>query len=233
MASNYNPYGQIDAMREQLKKMQSPKPVDLEKENELDAGKSYQAKAISGPLPEYDHLRNKVTEEANTVNSQNQDALKRRFASMGALNSGSYIKQAEIQNNESEQRRSQASSEINFQEAQARRALEKEESQKAYQSEEALKGRTFEGAQQRYSRNMQKDLFNADMNFKNQVFQFDSGTKLGALEMQARELDINKQIAAMNEANTLFDHDDDTSWQEYYEQALRGIEGGKPTINLH
>lgn len=58
-----------------------------------DPGNPYKDKVGNGSP--YDYLRNKATQEAGNSQAQAQDAITRRAAAMGNLNSGSYIKAQE------------------------------------------------------------------------------------------------------------------------------------------
>lgn len=110
--------------------------------------KSYQAQDFSGALPEYDSVRDQAKQTSNTQNQGSQEALQRRFAAMGGLNSGSYIKASQMQDQSTAQNLNSSLNNIGFQEAQQRRQLQTQEGQKAYQSQEAVKGRNAQlGAQ--------------------------------------------------------------------------------------
>jgi hypothetical protein len=189
-------------------------------------GQAYQAKKFEGALPEYDYIRNKISEQSNASNQTAQDAIKRRFASMGALNSGAAVKQAQLQNESSEKQKADQMQEVSFQEAQARRGLEREEAQKEYQSQEALKGRefsasesglgrkftaqqaadsrNFEAEQQMLQRSMQRDIFNADQQFKTDVFKFDSASKLAEMDVKWAEIEQDRETTQFNIRNELY-----------------------------
>ena len=129
------------ALQARLNNMQAPKPMAIEAPNTQapnqalkDPGQVYQAKENAAALPEYDYLRRKTTEQSTQANATAQDALKRRFAAMGNLNSGSYIKQAQIQDESSDVSRQNALQDIGFQEAQSKRELDTQEQQKVFQS---------------------------------------------------------------------------------------------------
>lgn len=141
----------------------------------------YQAKEITGPLPEYDLARKKLNEEANVAGQAGSEALARRFAAMGGgLNSGAFIKQAEIQNQDIENRRAQGVQDIAVQEATARRGLSEKEADKAFQSGENAKN------------------FNAQQAFQDKVFRFDSSSKLGQLDLAFKSAELNSATEAYN-----------------------------------
>jgi hypothetical protein len=65
----------------------------------------------------YELARQRATEQANTQAQSQNDAIRRRFASLGNLNSGAAIKQQQIAQDQANQQRERAISEINAQEA--------------------------------------------------------------------------------------------------------------------
>jgi hypothetical protein len=189
-------------------------------------GDAYKAKTNgpTGPLAEYDYMRGKVTEQANQANQGAQDAIKRRFAAMGGLNSGSFVKQAQLQNESSDQKRMDALQGVNMQEAQTRRAMDEafkeRESQKEFQSQEALQGRKYSAQESAYGRqlqsqeaaksrnlsaqqaqlqrNMSKEMFNADQEFKNAVFKADSASKLALLDQSFDQMELDRETTQFN-----------------------------------
>jgi hypothetical protein len=201
--------GQVGQVKPSVMGMEGPAQAGEYQGQRSAVGQAYQAKKITGPLAEYDAIRSRIGSQANQANQTAQDALARRFAAMGALNSGAAIKQQQLQSESSERSKADQLQNVDFQEAQARRELEQGESQKEFQSQEALKGRemaaeesyqgrkftteqrNFEAQQQVLQRNMQRELFNADSQFKADVFKFDSNSKLNSLDLawEGQELD--------------------------------------------
>lgn len=141
----------------------------------------YTAKEITGPLPEYDLARTKLKEEANVAGQAGSDSLARRYAAMGGgLNSGSFIKQAEIQNQDVENRKAEGMRDIAAQEATTRRGMSEKESDKEFQSGENAKN------------------FNAQQAFQDKVFRFDSASKLGQLDLAYKSAELNAATEAYN-----------------------------------
>lgn len=160
----------VTDLEKQLKDIPAVAPID-----------AYKAKAINGPLPEYDLARNKLNEDSNVAGQAGSEALARRFAAMGGgLNSGSFIKQNEIQNDANLNRRSEGMREIGVQEAQAKRTLQEAENQKEYASQESSK------------------QFNASQAFNDKVFRFDSSSKLGQLDLAYKSAELNAATEAYN-----------------------------------
>lgn len=166
-------YGYSDtAMDERLKKIR---------------GDVYQAQTQPQALPEYDYARRKATETANTTNQSEQDALKRRFAAMGALNSGSSIKAMQIQTDAAEQRKADALEGINVQEAAAKRAFDQQQQQMAFQSGEAAKQRLFGAEESGLGRE-----FQSGEALKGREFQ--SGEALKGREFQSGESALSRAL---------------------------------------
>lgn len=176
----------MDALRRRLANMPAPENVSAEAPFKLNQT-GYQAKDVSGPLAEFDYLRNKTNQQFNSQGQAAQDAMTRRFASMGALNSGAYQKQATNMDQQLSQQRSDALEGIGVQEAAQRRTLQQQEDQKAFQSNEALMGRQFTGEQSQLQRSQQTNLFNAQTQNQFQQFQFDAGSKLAQLDMASNQ----------------------------------------------
>lgn len=160
-------------------------PAAYQRDPNISAGK---------PLPEFEALRNKAKSQNRAQADQNQSAIARRFASIGGLNSGAFIKQQQIADQASADRESQAMADIGFQEAQAARGLEEAERAREFQSGEAAKAREFS----QFDRDLQAQNFN----FQQKLAEFDNNAKLRALDLQmynsklgATESQFNKELA--------------------------------------
>lgn len=157
-------------LQKQLKDTPAPTPIQ-----------GYSAKDMSGPLPEYDLARQRANEQSNSEGQTASEALSRRFASLGGgANSGAFIKQQEIQNQDTQNRRSAALQDINASETKARRDLQQVESQKEFQSGENAKN------------------VNAQQAFQDKVFRFDSASKLGQLDLGYKSAELNAASEAYN-----------------------------------
>lgn len=198
----------------------------------------YKAKDVSKPLPEYDAMRARLTQRSNADVGQQQDAMQRRFASQGGLNSGAAIKQQQLVAEAGAQNREQAMEGINSQESAERRRLQEIESQKEFQSQEAATGRQFQAGESqlgrdfagnesrlgrdfaagesRLGREAQRSMFDDDLMFKKDVqtfFQTNEGKKLA---LAADQLDLAKHESAINEAIAAAGMDpDDLEWLNY------------------
>lgn len=122
-------------MNDLINGLQAPKDIE-----------GYSAKDMSKEsLPEFDQARNLTSQSLNSQKQGSEDAMQRRFAAMGNLNSGSYIKAAQVGDQQANEARGNAMAGIGVQEAQTRRNLQQQESQKEFQSGENAK--TFNAGQ--------------------------------------------------------------------------------------
>lgn len=134
------------------------------------------AEQIGGPngasalARRYENLRTRTSQDANAAVGGATDALKRRFASLGASGSGSAIKLEQQAMEAGQQQKADAIQQIND----------------AEQAEVS-----------------NRDLAQADMNFKQKVFNFEKGSKMHELDMAERQMQIdststefNKRLAA-------------------------------------
>lgn len=174
--------------------------------NEIPA---YQKRDFSGALPEFDYLRKKATEQANSQGQEADDAIQRKFASMGMLNSGQYLKQSEnLQAKLAEQKASSLEG-IGFQEAQARRGLEEQEQGRAFQSQEAQSQRQFQSGESlvnrqaqaweaQAGRSQQDRLATMDKDFKEWAANLSNDTALKQLEIEQNKLTTAQEESLYN-----------------------------------
>lgn len=112
-----------------------------------------------GLLPEYDQLRQNTDNTLNAQKQQSDDAMKRRFAAMGGLNSGSYIKQQQNSDNDMAGQKENAMNQIGFQEAgEAQRRKEVTQGQQ-FQTGERLGSQEFAGSESALGRAQQQSQF--------------------------------------------------------------------------
>lgn len=193
----------IAGLQTNLDKLAPPKMLGAE-------GPAYQAKKLEGPLPEYNAIRARVANQANAAGQTQSDALTRRFAAMGGAGNGAFIKNQQQVLQDAEAAKAEQLSQVDSQEAQARREMQMAEDDKQFQSEEALKGRS-----------LAREQFNADADFKDKVFRFDSTSKLAQLEMGFVQADRDAQDQAFNKQMAL-----------YQQQHSGGLFGAGGTLGL-
>lgn len=142
----------------------------------INAQKAPQIKGVTNPTlnkealgGEFDLARKRVLQQSRSAGQQAQDAIKRRFARIGALGSGAFIKasqkaQSDIQGQTGEQ--------LANIDAQKNRALAELE---------------FKAAESAAGREQQRNLAQADIDFRNKVFKFDAKSKLRQLDVAIRQ----------------------------------------------
>lgn len=160
-------------LQQDLNQVGAPKMLGAE-------GPTYQARQN---LPQFNAIRNRVSNQANAAGQTAQDALARRYAAMGAGNSGAFIKQQQQLLQDTEDRKQDALAQVDDQEKQA---LESEYN-KEFQSAEAAKGR-----------DLQRQQYNSDIDFRDKVFRFDSKSKLAQLEMAFTQAERDAQDQQFN-----------------------------------
>lgn len=147
--------GSASALQNTLNGLPAPKDIS-----------AYQAKDMSStPLPQYDTARNIESQSLNSAQQSESDAMQRRFAGMGNLNSGAYIKSAQIADQKANENRANAISGINMQEANTRTGLQQNEANKEFQSGESTK------------------QFNAGQGNQYRQFQAENASKVAQLDL--------------------------------------------------
>lgn len=177
--------GRINKLRSDLSAIPAAKPLGAE-------GAAYTAKTFAPPT-ELNQARSRAVSQVNANTQQANDAISRRFAAMGGLGSGAYIKQTELQQQRGEDKKAEASSNIDAQEQAMRREFDAMEGQKEFQSGEAAKGR-----------GLQREIYNSDLDFKDKVFRFDSNSKLAQMQLQFEQADRDSQDQEFNKQLSLY-----------------------------
>jgi hypothetical protein len=199
--------------------------------NDVKPAGVYKAKDVSGPLKEYDAMRARVGQRVGADTQQQQDAMQRRFAAQGGLNSGAAIKQQQLVAESGVQQREQAIEGVDAQETAERRRLQEAEAQKEYQSQEAETGRQFAAGESKLGRDFtagesklgrdaQRGMFDDDMKFKDKVATWENAARGEQLKMAWEQLGLAKQESAFNQAAAAAQMDDDE--REWVGQAQGG-----------
>lgn len=170
----------LQELRNQLSSFQSPEALKSES-----VAMAPDRKIEENPI--YAMARQRAQQNAQNNIQGNIGALNRRFAAMGNLNSGAAIK---------------ASQQIRDQGQQALSGdLQNIEAQSAgdvLQRKEAEQGRNFQAQQAAVGRNFQRELQNKNQEFQNQVFQFDSNSKLAALDNELTRTGLEADAQEFN-----------------------------------
>lgn len=128
--------------------------------------------------------RSEVSQNAQNTQQQGEDALQRRFASMGASGSGAQI--AAMQKNRDAAADSQRKGlqDVNSQELQVGEG----DAAKAFQSDEANTARQFQGS-----------MADKDIAFKRELAATDQGNKLKEMDMAQQQFDLDKDTTGFNQ----------------------------------
>lgn len=138
-----------------------------------------------------------------------QDALNRRFASIGGLASGASIKQQQILQDKIGQQRERALGGVADRESLAELEEARDAANKAFTSGEAEKqrgflkgeaqvGRDFQGSEAAKVRALQSSQFDKTFGLNREQFEFEKPLKLRQLDMERERLDLEKDQAAYN-----------------------------------
>lgn len=171
----------INKLRGDLSAIPAAKPLGAEAPAYKASTQAYQ--------PQLNSARVRAGSQASAETQQANDAVTRRFAAMGGLGSGAYIKQTELQQQRGEDRKAEAMSKVDAQEAD----LMSHELDKEYQSGEAAKGR-----------GLQREMYNSDLDFKDKVFRFDSNSKLAQMQLAFEQSDRDSQDQEFNKQLSLY-----------------------------
>lgn len=90
---------------------------------------------------QFDVMRQRAQQQGNTAKIEQGEALKRRFAALGNLNSGAYVKQAGIQDQAQDQQTAQNVQDIETQRGAEKSRLQDTQNAQTFQAGEAEKGR--------------------------------------------------------------------------------------------
>lgn len=156
--------------------------------------------AVPDKLPEFDTQRSRISQQAGADEQAQQEALQRRFAAIGNLNSGAAIKGAQLVSDQAVKNKADALSQVDMQESARKQQL----ADRNAQLEEAVKGR-----------NLTRESANAAMDFQNRTFNFDANSKLAALEQGQSQLELAKKESDINAAQN-----------EYTQKHSGGLLGG-------
>ncbi len=181
------------------------------------------------PLPEFENMRRKVASRTDADAQGQQDALKRRFASMGNLNSGAAIKTQQLATTDAARVREDALSDVNAQEAAAQRQIADAQTQRDFASSEAEKQRAygtaeregsqgFSSGQAQIQRDFQKGQF--DQTFAEDV------RRAGVTEaMAGKEFNRDSDYLKRNWATAIMQSGDPGAVQRILEQIDSGAYG--------
>lgn len=114
------------------------------------------------PLPEFDVQRKKVEQRIAADTQGQQDAMARRFAASGMLNSGAAIKQQDIVANQAQVNREDALGQVDAAETGEQQRRQEIADAQNFQAAEAQKGRDIQTQQFGQQFDLSKQQFGAD-----------------------------------------------------------------------
>lgn len=153
-APGYQENDFVKQQREQLRAMKGPEGLKMEAASQAPTS-----------LPQFEYARRGIQDEANQAEQRQSEAMKRRFASLGALSSGEAIKAEQLARQDVQKAAQKQLGDIGAAEA-------AQIAQQQMAKEEAVN-----------QRNAQREIYNADAQFKDKIFRFDSESKLAQLDL--------------------------------------------------
>ncbi len=148
-----------------------------------------QPQPATSKIPEFDALRRRVQSQYATKRSEGEDAMKRRFASSGMLNSGAAQKSARVQDLELARAEQEALGGLDFQEM-----------SELQRRREITEGRQFQTGEREATQQFTRGMFDTDLGFKGKVFDAEQGWKAADEKFRQQEFDENKRTNTINAA---------------------------------
>ena len=112
----------------------------------------------AGQTDQFEILRRRARQRANTQGQQQQEALKRRFASIGRLNSGAAIKTGQIAAQQAARQGEETAQNIDVAEARENQRRRELQEGRQFQAGETQKQREFASSEAGKGREFQRDL---------------------------------------------------------------------------
>lgn len=159
--------------------------------NNFDFGKQYAAKDTAKNLPEFRALRDQVISQKGQGYNDANDAIVRKFASSGNLNSGAALKGLTGAYAQVADQGASASNQLNAEESSIVRALANKEAQREFQSQENFNQKQFGASGQ--ARQEQMALNQGQFENANKLKQLDLA--VFQAEQAGRESQFNSETA--------------------------------------
>lgn len=138
-------------------------------------------------LPQYDYLRKQAKQASDTQRQESQDALSRRFAAQGMLQSGAYLKGQESVDQEANKQYQDTLGQIGF-----------AETNEQQRQSEVKQGQDFQREMQNSTQGLSRELFDKDLAFKKEVSALDDKYRNAELVESKRSNDINALLGLAN-----------------------------------
>lgn len=145
----------------------------------------FQPTVQDGPLKEYEGIKQAVSNRANAAKQGNLEAMQRRFAASGNLNSGAAMKAQDVAAREADQQAADQLANVDLQAA--------SELQRRKEGDLARKDAVA-------GRNLQRDMTNQSMAFQDKMSKFDAGSKLAQLDIGFDQFALQRGESEFNKA---------------------------------
>lgn len=142
----------------------------------------------------FDSARSRLQGRLRADDQEQENALKRRFAASGMLNSGAAIKTLENQKQEQDRNREDQL-----------QGLDVAQSQAEIQNQQQTDQLNFQAENQARQRNLSRELQNADREFQDKVFNLDSTAKLAQLDLAVEQFQVDKDTTDFNKRLSKFE----------------------------
>ena len=158
------------------------------------------------PLPEFAQQRQKVEQRVNADTQGQQDAMQRRFAAQGMLNSGAAIKQGNIVANQGTQNKVDAIAGVDAAEMGEQQRRQEIQDTRDFSANQAQLGRDFEGQQSqlgrdfagnesKLGRDLQSSQFNKSYDMQNSQFKDTFGLQKSQFNQDVADNAFNRRMA--------------------------------------
>ena len=163
-------------------------------------------------LPEYEAMRRRTQQRLQSEAQTQRDALQRRFAQVGNLNSGAAMKNEQVLQDQLARQQDDAIGQIDLQEtAETQRRAEVQQGMD-FQAAEAQKGRDFQGG-----------IFNQEFGLKNRAFDAEQKARSFQEGMATREFDRDSSTLDFTKAQAILESGNGAA----IEKILGDIDGGR------
>lgn len=149
-------------------------------------------------LDEYESLRNRAKQQGNAQRDEAMETLRRRLASQGMLQSGAYNAASQQTEEAANRNTNEAVQNVDFAEKQELQRRQEMKEARNYQTQERVASQDFSSSEAQKGRLFSKELFDADMSFKQQVQA--STVRFAELDaaFREKEFEVDKETNSFN-----------------------------------
>lgn len=159
----------------------------------------------------YDVLRSRARQQSDANRGQSLEALQRRYAAMGNLNSGSAIKQEQELNRQSGEDLENQLGNINLQEQEG---ANQRNFQRSMMNEQLSKQQEFQGKQNELARQFQGTQNEAERSLREKLANLENTARMRQLDLEFQNSDLERQAMYFNQ--------DMQNWQKVHSGGLLG-----------